>query len=81
MRHAVYDTNYGNAALRTALYMPTLTAVRKNLWLKAFYDRLVTAGKPPKLALLAAMRKLLHAIYSVAKNKKPFIPILASANA
>jgi transposase len=66
----------GNADLRTALYMPTLTAVRRNPWLKRFYDRLRLAGKPPKLALIAAMRKLLHAIYSVAKNRKPFVPRL-----
>lgn len=70
---------YGHADLRKALYMPTLTAVKRNPWLKAFYDRLVAAGKPKKLALLAAMRKLLHAIYSVAKNRKPFVPRLAAA--
>lgn len=75
------NTNFGNATLRKALYMPTLTAVKKNAWLKAFYDRLVLAGKPPKLALLASMRKLLHAIYSVAKNKRPFTPILTTTNA
>lgn len=69
-------TPYGNAALRTALYMPTLTAVRRNPWLKAFYERLVASGKPKKLALIAAMRKLLHAIYSVAKHRKPFVPRL-----
>ncbi len=69
-------SSYGNAELRTALYMPTLTAVKRNPWLKAFYDRLVLAGKPKKLALIAAMRKLLHAIYSVAKHKKPFVPRL-----
>lgn len=71
--------SYGNADLRTALYMPTLTAVKRNAWLKRFYDRLILAGKPPKLALLAAMRKLLHAIYSVAKNRKPFVPQLEAA--
>jgi len=69
-------TSIGNADLRRALYMPTLTAVRSNPWLKAFYDRLRKAGKPHKLALIAAMRKLLHAIYSVAKNRKPFVPQL-----
>jgi transposase len=69
-------TPYGNADLRTALYMPTLTAVKRNPWLKAFYDRLVAAGKPRKLALIAAMRKLLHAVYSVAKNRRPFVPQL-----
>lgn len=72
-------SHYGNADLRTALYMPTLTAVKRNPWLKAFYDRLVAAGKPKKLALIAAMRKLLHAIYSVAKSRKPFVPILKEA--
>lgn len=69
-------TNIGNADLRRALYMPTLSAVRSNPWLKAFYERLKKAGKPPKLALIAAMRKLLHAVFSVAKNRKPFVPQL-----
>ena len=62
----------GNARLRTALWMPTLGAVRRNPWLRAFYEGLRARGKPPKLALVAAMRKLLHAAYSVAKNRKPF---------
>ena len=42
--------------------------------LKCFYDPLILAGKPAKLAVIAAMRKLLHAIYTVAKNRKPFVP-------
>ncbi len=62
----------GNARLRMALWMPVLGAVRRNPWLRAFYERLRAAGKPPKLALVAAMRKLLHAVYSVAKNRTPF---------
>ncbi|HYR28601.1 MAG TPA: IS110 family transposase [Thermoanaerobaculia bacterium] len=62
----------GNARLRRALWMPVLGAVRRNLWLRAFYERLRAAGKPPKLALVAALRKLLHAVYSVAKNRRPF---------
>ncbi len=52
--------------------MPTLTAVRLNPWLHAFYKGLRARAKPTKVALVAAMRKLLHAIYSVAKNCKPF---------
>jgi len=63
----------GNAKLRRALWMPVLTAVRRNAWLRAFYTRLRNAGKPPKLALVAAMRKLLHAVYSVAKHQRPFV--------
>jgi len=63
---------HGNARLRCSLWMPVLGAVRRNAWLKAFYDRLRANGKPPKVALVAAMRKLLHAVYSVAKNRQPF---------
>ena len=58
--------------------MPVLGAVRRNPWLRAFYERLRAAGKPAKLALIAAMRKLMHAIYSVAKNRRPFTPNLAT---
>lgn len=67
----------GNARLRRALWMPVVGAVRRNAWLKAFYDGLIARGKPPKLALVAAMRKLLHAAYSVTKNRKPFTIKLA----
>lgn len=67
----------GHAALRAKLYMPTLAATKYNPWLKRFYTRLVAAGKPRKVAVIAAMRKLLHAIYSVAKNRRPFTPVLA----
>lgn len=62
----------GNARLRTALWMPVLGAVRRDPWLRAFYERLRAAGKPPKLALVAAMRKLLHAIHGVARGRRPF---------
>jgi len=64
----------GHARLRRALWMPTLTAVRRNPWLRAFYAGLRARGKLPKVALIAAMRKLLAAIYSVAKHRKPFEP-------
>lgn len=70
-------TTIGNASLRAALWMPTLTAVQKNPWLRAHYQRLIARGKPHKLALVACMRKLLTAVYSVAKNRRPFVPILA----
>lgn len=63
----------GNADLRAKLWMPTLVAVRKNPWLKAFYERLISKGKPAKVALLAAMRKLLHAVYSVSKNEQDWV--------
>ena len=66
-------TPIGNARLRAALWMPTLTAVRFNPWLKAHYQRLRARGKLPKVALLACMHKLLLAIYSVAKHRRPFL--------
>jgi len=69
----------GDAGLRAKLWMPTLRAVTKNAWLKAFYDRLVAAGKPKKLAMIAAMRKLLSAMVSVARSGKPFVPKLSTA--
>ena len=68
----------GHAALRSALWMPVLGAVRRNPWLRAFYARLRASGKLPKVALIAAMRKLLHAVYSVAKHRRPFVAQLAS---
>lgn len=68
----------GNARLRHALYMTTLGAVRRNPWLREYYQRLRERGKPPKVALLAAMRKLLMAVYSVAKHRQPFVPRISS---
>jgi transposase len=68
----------GNVRLRTALWMPVLTAVRKCPWLRAFYERLVARGKLPKVALIAAMRKLLVAIHWIARHKQPFVARLAS---
>ena len=71
-------TALGNARLRAALWMPTLTAVRKNPWLRAHYQRLLARGKLPKVALLACMHKLLLAVYSVAKHRRPFVAQLPS---
>ena len=52
----------GRRAVRTGLYMAALVASRHNPILAAFYRRLRQAGKPPKLALTATMRKLLIAL-------------------
>jgi transposase len=68
----------GNRRLRKALWMPTLAAVsRCNPWLQAFYRRLLERGKPHKVALVAAMRKLLLAVYSVAKHRRVFVPFIS----
>ena len=53
----------------------------KHLWLMVSYRRLIKRGKPHKVALCAAMRKLLAAIYSVAKYRRPFVPFLSPRSA
>jgi len=63
----------GNARLRRALWMPALTAIKHNPWLRAYYQRLRSAGKQPKVALVAIIRKLMTAVYSVAKHRRPFV--------
>lgn len=68
-------TPIGNAQLRAALWMPTLTAVRRNPWLHAHYEALRARGKLPKVALVACMHKLLIAVYAVAKQRRPFVSI------
>jgi transposase len=74
-------TPVGHTRLRTALWMPVLTAVRRNPWLKAYYDRLRARGKLPKVALIAAMRKLLIAVYAVVRTRQPFVPNLTHVEA
>jgi transposase len=64
----------GNARLRKALYLPTLTAIRFNPLLKAFFERLLAAGKPRMAAVGACMRKLLMICYGVLKSRTPFDP-------
>jgi transposase len=64
----------GRAPVRTTLYMATLAAVRCNPALKAFYQRLRRAGKPPKVALTAAMRKLLLMLNAILKHHTPWRP-------
>jgi transposase len=70
----------GHARLRAKLWMPTLRAVRTNAWLRRFYEGLVARGKPKKLALIAAMRKLLGAILSVARRREAFVPRIAEVS-
>jgi transposase len=68
----------GNARLRKALYLPTLTAVRFNPVLAGFFARLVAAGKAKMQAVGACMRKLVMICYGVLKNRQPFDPAWAS---
>lgn len=68
----------GRADVRRTLYMATLTAVRHNPPLKAFYDKLVAAGKRKKVAMVAAMRKLLGMLNAIAKHGSTWDPSMHS---
>lgn len=57
----------GRASVRAALYMGALVATKYNPVIRAFYQRLVAAGKPKKLALVACMRKLLTILNTMAR--------------
>ena len=62
----------GRAALRTALYMATLAATRFNPVIRTFYQRLLAAGKPKKLSVVACMRKLLTILNAIVKSGTPW---------
>ena len=64
----------GRPAVRAPLYMATLTATRYNPMIAAFYQRLVAAGKPKKVALVAAMRKLLILLNSMVRHTRVWTP-------
>lgn len=62
----------GSARLRKSFYMPALVATKHNPIISSFYHRLRESGKNGKVAVCAAMRKLVHIIYGVLKTGKPF---------
>jgi transposase len=62
----------GNQHLRRALYMPALVAVRHDPHLRAYYEHLLARGKTKMQALVATMRKLLHAIFGMFKHDQLF---------
>lgn len=69
----------GRAQVRQVLYMATLTAVRHNPVLQARYERLLAAGKPKKVALVACMRKLLCICNAILMHRTPWNPDYAPA--
>jgi transposase len=69
----------GRAVVRSALYMATLVASRHNPVIRAFYQRLVAAGKARKLALTAAMRKLLVILNAMLRDRTSWNPDHAAA--
>ena len=62
----------GRSRVRAALYMGTLSATRYNPIIRDFYQRLLTAGKPKKVALVACMRKLLVILNSMLRHRSPW---------
>lgn len=68
----------GRASVRTALYMAALVATRWNPVIRQFYQRLRAAGKAPKVALVAAMRKLLTMRNAMMHHGTPWRPVVAS---
>lgn len=68
-RRAVWG---GRGRVREALYMGALVATRYNPHIKEFYERLVAAGKPKKVALVACMRKLLVILNALLRDRTPW---------
>jgi transposase len=62
----------GRTAVRAALFMGAMVAKKHNPVLKAFFDRLVAAGKPKMVALIAVARKLLTILNAIVRNKQPW---------
>lgn len=64
----------GRAAVRTVLYMATIAAIRCNPVIRDFHGRLRAAGKKPKVAITACMRKLLTILNSMVRSNTPWQP-------
>jgi transposase len=64
----------GRAGVRAALYMGALVAARYNPLIREFYERLLAAGKPKKVVLVACMRKLLSILNAVMRDRIPWHP-------
>ena len=62
----------GRASVRRILYLATVTAIRHNPAIRDFHTRLCDKGKPRKVALVAAMRKLLAVLNAVSRDQDPW---------
>jgi transposase len=62
----------GRFEIRRVLYMAAVTAMRYNPAIKTFYERLRSAGKPPKVALVACIRKLLVTLNAMVRDSTPW---------
>jgi transposase len=69
----------GRGQVRAALWMSTLVAVQHNPVIRAYYERLLAARKPKKVALTACMRKLLTILNALLRHRTPWHPALPTA--
>jgi transposase len=69
----------GRAEVRAVLYMATMVATRHNAIIKSFYTRLVSSGKPKKVALIASMRKLLTILNAMLRDHLCKAPQITAA--
>jgi transposase len=79
-QHRGRQTTWGGRAhVRATLYMAALVATHHNPVIRAFYERLLDAGKPKKVAIVACMRKLLTILNAMVRDGVPFNPALHHA--
>jgi len=71
----------GRATVRGVLYMAALVATKRNAVIREFYQRLLRAGKPKKLALVACMRKLLAILNTMVRTAEPWSVTWSATNA
>ena len=62
----------GRKSVRTVVFMGALTACQHNPTLKAYYKRLIAAGKPKMVALIAVARKLLTILNAILRDRRPW---------
>ena len=70
-------TGGGRATVRSTLYMAVIVATRHNPLIRAFYQRLLAAGKPKQVALVACRRKLLTILNAMLHHQTPWTPVPA----
>jgi transposase len=73
-KHGRRPIRGGRSEVRPPLYMAALVASRSNPTLCATYERLITNGKPPKIALVALMRKILTTLNTMLRTNSPWHP-------
>ena len=74
VRGEIKISKNGNRHIRKMLYLPTLCAIKNNHKIAVFHQRLLDNHKPKKVAIIAAMRKLLLVAHAVYENKTEYVP-------